>query len=95
MNAMKAVASGLRLESQGIPLIEGDVVRVLEPAKYIRSPSKRVEGRDAVVLWVGPTKLNIFHCQACVKLLKRNGRGKEFQGMRRLKDLVRQPAHLD
>ena len=95
MNAMKAVASGLLLESQGIPLIEGDVVRVLDPAKYIQSFSKRMEGRDAVVLWVGPTKLNIFHCQACVKFLKRNGRGKEFQGMRRLKDLVRQPAHLD
>ena len=37
MNAMNAVASGLLLESQGIPLIEGDVMRVLDPAKYISS----------------------------------------------------------
>ena len=49
------------LESHGIPLIEGDVVRVLDPAKYISSFWKRVAGRDAVVLWVGPTKLNMFH----------------------------------
>ena len=83
------------LESHGIPLVEGDVVRVLDPAKYISSFSKRVAGRDAVVLWVGPTKLNMFHGQACVKFLKRNGRGKEFQEVLRLKDLVRQPAHLD
>ena len=94
MNAMKAVARGLLLESQGIPLIEGDVVRVLEPAKYIRSPSKRVEGRDAVVLWVGSTKLKMFY-KLSVKFLKRNGRSKEFQDGRRLKGLVRQPAHLD
>ena len=92
---MNAVNSGLLLDSQGIPLIEGDVLRVLDPAKYIQSFSKRMESRDAVVLWVGPTKLNIVHCQACVKFLKRNGRGKEFQGKRRLKDLVRQTAHLD
>ena len=83
MIVMNAVNSGLLLDSQGIPLIEGDLLRVLDPAKYIQSFSKRMEGSDAVVLWVGPTKLNIFHCQACVKFLKRNGRSKEFQDVRR------------
>ena len=71
------------------------MVRVLDPTKYISSFSKRVAGRDAVVLWAGPTKLNMFHGQACVKFMKRNGRGKEFQELLRLKDLVRQPARLD
>ena len=95
MNAMNAVPSSLLLKSQGIPLIEGDVVRVLDPAKYISSFSKWVAGRDAVVLWIGPTRLNMFHCQACMKFLKRNGRSIEFQEILRLKDLVSQPAHLD
>ena len=51
--------------------------------------------RDVVVLWFGPTKLNMFDGQACLKFLKRNGRGKEFQNVLRLKDLLRQPAHMD
>ena len=85
MNAMTAVASGLLLESQGITLIEGYVVRMVDPTKYISSFSKSVAGRDTVVLWVGSTKLNMFHGQACVKFLKRNGRGKEFQKGPRLK----------
>ena len=71
------------------------MVRVLDPTKYISSFSKRVAGRDAVVLGVSPTKLNMFHGQDCVKFMKRNGRNKEFQELLRLKDLVRQPARLD
>ena len=70
MNAMNAVASDPLLESQGIPLIEGDVVRKLDSAKYISSFSKRVADCYAVVLWVGPTKLDMFHDQACVKFFE-------------------------
>ena len=71
------------------------MLRLLDPAKYILSFSKRVADRDAVVLCVGTTKLNMLHGQACVTFLHRNGRGKEFQKVLRLKDLVRQPAHFD
>ena len=95
MNVYNVMACGVQIESQDISLIEGDVLRLFDPAKYILSFSNRVEDSDAFVLWVGPTELNMLHGQACVTFLQRNGRGKEFQKVLRLKKLVRQPAHFD
>lgn len=71
------------------PLTAGDIVRLKNPDNYIVSFAKKAADRDAEVLWVGPTALNMFHGQACVKFLKRNGRGKEFQEVLYVRDLVR------
>lgn len=72
----------------------GDIVRVADPSRYIVSFAKKIENRDARVLWVGPTPSGMYRGYAGVMFLKRNGRGKEFKENIRIADLVLQePRH--
>jgi len=82
-------AVGAPLDAPVRPLTAGDIVRLKDPSAYIVSFAKKAANRDAEVLWVGPTALNMFHGQACVKFLKRNGRGHEFQEVLYVRDVVR------
>jgi hypothetical protein len=68
--------------------VAGDTVRLKDPSRYLVSFAKKVADRDAVVLWVGPLKHDMFKGQAKVRFLKRNGRGKEFEEVLRVSDLV-------
>ena len=72
------------------PLVEGDVVRLKDPSRYLVSFAKMAADRDAVVLWVGPRAHDMFRDHAKVRFLKRNGRGKEFEEVLRKEDLVLQ-----
>ena len=73
------------------PLVEGDVVRLKDPSRFIVSFAKKAADRDAVVLWVGPRAHGMFEKHAKVRFLKRNGRGKEFEETIRKDDLVLAP----
>lgn len=77
------------------PIKPGDIVRVADPSRYIVSFAKKIEGRDAQVLWVGPTKTGMFKGYAGVRFLKRNGRGKEFEERISIKELVVQETNND
>lgn len=72
------------------PLVEGDIVRLKDPSRYLVSFAKMAADRDAVVLWVGPRAHGMFSDKAKVRFLKRNGRGKEFEEVLRKDDLVLQ-----
>ncbi len=80
------------VERQVRPLVEGDIVRLKDPSRYIVSFAKMAADRDAVVLWVGPRAHGMFHDSAKVRFLARNGRGKEFEKILRKDDLVLQAA---
>lgn len=73
-------------------LIEGDIVRLKDPSRYVASFAKKAADRDAVVLWVGPRQHGMFKDKAKVRFLKRNGRGKEFEEVLRKDDLVLQSS---
>ena len=78
------------VQRQVRPLVEGDVVRLKDPSRYIVSFAKMAANRDAVVLWVGPRAHGIFRDHVKVRFLKRNGRGKEFDEVLRKEELVLQ-----
>lgn len=89
---MTTEAAGVApLERRVRPLVEGDIVRLKDPSRYIVSFAKKAADRDAVVLWVGPRAHGMFRDYAKVRFLKRNGRGKEFEETLRKNDLVLQP----
>lgn len=76
---MLADAKGvMKMDIPVRPIVEGDVVRLKDPSRYIVSFAKKTENRDAVVLWVGPLASGMFKSPAKVRFLQRNGRGKEF-----------------
>lgn len=81
-----------QLELRVRPLVEGDLVRLKDPSRYLVSFAKMATDRDAVVLWVGPRAHDMFYDYAKVRFLKRNGRGKDFEEILRKSDLVLQPS---
>lgn len=68
----------------------GDVVRVKDVSGFLVALANKIRDRDAEVIWVGPTAVDMFKGYACVKFKKRNGRGQEFQEVMRISDLVLQ-----
>jgi hypothetical protein len=90
--AQNTPAVGAPVEPPARPLVEGDIVRLRDPSRYIVSFAKMAADRDAVVLWVGPRAHDMFRDHAKVRFLKRNGRGKEFEEVLRKEDLVLKQA---
>lgn len=88
MNTENVAAVGAPVEPSVRPLVEGDIVRLKDPSRYIVSFAKKAADRDALVLWVGPRAHGMFKDHAKVRFLKRNGRGKEFEETIRKADLV-------
>lgn len=92
---MSALATAAVSASEALPnspttgVQPGDIVRVRHPEHYIVEFARKVKDRDALVLWVGPTPTGMFKGQAKVRFLKRNGRGKEFEEVMAVRDLVR------
>ena len=62
----------------------GDIVRVKDPNQFLAAFGKKIRDRDAEVVWVGPTVLDMFKGQMEVKFQKRNGRGVEFSEIMRI-----------
>jgi hypothetical protein len=65
----------------------GDTVRVKDPSAFLSAFAKKIADRDAIVNWVGPDQHGQFVGRASVTFQKRNGRGKEFREVMRIKDL--------
>lgn len=66
----------------------GDVVRVARPEQFVSE--RKLKDRDAIVLQVGPTALDMFKGQVFLEFQKRNGRGKTFKQWMWLRDLEQQ-----
>ncbi len=76
-------------ERQACEIKVGDIVRVRDPSQYISSMrSKRLADRDGVVEFVFEGNGLRLGYTANVRLLKRNGRGKEFTERVRIADLI-------
>jgi hypothetical protein len=69
------------------PIEKGDTVRMQNLNRYTTAFAAKVANRDAVVVWVGPDIHGQFKGKACVRFLKRNGRGKEFTETLSIRDL--------
>lgn len=64
----------------------GDVVCIADPTNFVSNFAKKIEGRDAIVLNVGPTAFGMFKGMVNVEFQKRNGRGKTFTHWLRIND---------
>jgi hypothetical protein len=71
-----------------LPLIEaGMTVRVKDPSKFSVAFSRKVRDREGEVIWVGGTESNPRPGEANIRFDKRNGLGKRFDEILKVRDL--------